>query len=53
MTPKLPAFLPKTGVLDGNRERLHQCTLEFFRNKPQHKNANIANFILAVPLENN
>ena len=27
--------------------------IEFFRNKSQHKNGNIANFILAVPLENN
>ena len=27
--------------------------VEVFRNKPQHKNANIANFVLAVPLENN
>ena len=28
-------------------------TQYFFRNKPQDKNANIANLVLAVPLENN
>ena len=27
--------------------------VEFFRNKPQQKNANIANFVLVMPLENN
>ena len=28
-------------------------TIEFFTNSPQHKNANIANFTLALPLEIN
>ena len=28
-------------------------TLEFFTNSPQYKNANIANFILALPLKIN
>ena len=28
-------------------------TIEFFTNSLQHKNANIANFVLAVPLERN
>ena len=26
-------------------------TLEFFKNSPQYKKANIANFVLAMPLE--
>ena len=33
--------------------REHKCPLGFFTNFPQYKNANIANFILAVPLEMN
>ena len=28
-------------------------SIEFFTNSPQYKNANIANFILAVPSETN
>ena len=28
-------------------------TVGFFTNSPQYKNANIANFVLAVPLERN
>ena len=27
--------------------------MEFFKNAPQYKNANIANFVLALPLETN
>ena len=30
-----------------------KVTLEVFTNFPQHKNANIAKFVLAVPLERN
>ena len=28
-------------------------TIEFFTNSPQHKNANIANFVLVVPFKIN
>ena len=34
----------------GFRKRL-EGTIEFFTNSPQYKNANIANFVLALPLK--
>ena len=42
-----------------NKSRQDQCsqkvglTIEFFTNVPKYKNANIINFVLAVPLEKN
>ena len=43
---KNPVYVSQTHFID-------MGTIEFFTNSPEYKNANIANFILAVPSERN